>query len=120
MNLIQTDRSKRRGVNPAPKAGAGDTMLFTIHALDKPGALPTRLAAYDAHRAYLNESDGKAVKIVMSGPLVQDDNATAKGSFFLVEAPDRAAAEAFNKGDPFHKAGIWESVRIVAFLRKRG
>jgi uncharacterized protein len=56
----------------------------------------------------------------MSGPLVQDDNATAKGSFFLVEAPDRAAAEAFNKGDPFHKAGIWENVRIVAFLRKRG
>jgi uncharacterized protein len=96
------------------------TMLFTIHALDKPGMLATRLAAYDAHRAYLNSMDGGAVKIVMSGPLVEDDGVTAKGSFFLVEAPDRAAAEAFNRADPFHAAGIWESVRIVAFLKKRG
>ncbi len=95
-------------------------MLFTVHALDKPGALPTRLAAYDAHRAYLNASAGGPVTIVMSGPLVEDDGETAKGSFFLLDAPDRAAAEAFNRADPFHAAGIWESVRIVAFLRKRG
>jgi uncharacterized protein len=95
-------------------------MLFTIHALDKPGALPTRLSTYDAHRAYLNSVTGQPVTIVMSGPLVEDDNETAKGSFFLVEAPDRAAVEAFNRADPFHAAGIWESVRIVAFLRKRG
>jgi uncharacterized protein len=95
-------------------------MLFTIHALDKPGALPARLAAYDAHRAYLNAQTDKPVTLVMSGPLVEDDGKTAKGSFFLVEAPDRAAAEAFNRADPFHAAGIWESVRIVAFLRKRG
>ncbi len=95
-------------------------MLFTIHALDKVGALATRLAAYDAHRAYLNDADGKTVTIVMSGPLVEDDGVTAKGSFFLVNAPDRAAAEAFNRADPFFAAGIWESVRIVAFLKKRG
>ena len=95
-------------------------MLFTIHALDKPGMLATRLTAYDAHRAYLNSTGGGAVTIVMSGPLVEDDGVTAKGSFFLVEAQDRAAAEAFNRADPFYAAGIWESVRIVAFLRKRG
>ena len=95
-------------------------MLFTVHALDKPGALPTRLATYDAHRAFLNASVGGPVTIVMSGPLVEDDGETAKGSFFLLDAPDRAAAEAFNRADPFHAAGIWESVRIVAFLRKRG
>jgi uncharacterized protein len=95
-------------------------MLFTIHALDKPGMLATRLATYDAHRAYLNSMDGGSVTSVMSGPLVEDDGVTAKGSFFLVEAPDRAAVEAFNRADPFHSAGVWESVRIVAFLRKRG
>jgi uncharacterized protein len=95
-------------------------MLFTIHALDKPGMLAIRLAAYDAHRTYLNSTDGGAVKIVMSGPLVEDDGVTAKGSFFLVETANRAAAEAFNRADPFHAADIWESVRIVAFLRKRG
>jgi uncharacterized protein len=121
MNSIQTDRPRRRGVNPVRvKTAPGDHMLFTIHALDKPGARPARLAAYDAHRAYLNETDGKTVKIVIGGPLVEDDGETAKGSFFLVDVPDRAAAESFSKGDPFHKAGVWESVRIVAFLKRRG
>ena len=29
-------------------------MLFIIHARDKAGALPTRLANYDAHKAFLD------------------------------------------------------------------
>ena len=95
-------------------------MLFTIHALDKPGALPTRLAYYDAHKAFLSDTSRFDVRIVMSGPLVEDDGATAMGSFFLVEAADRAKIEAFHRADPFHAAGIWDSVRIVAFLRRQG
>ncbi len=95
-------------------------MLFTIHALDKPGALPTRLAHYDAHKAFLADTARYGVRIVMSGPLVEDDGVTAKGSFFLVEAADRATVEAFNEADPFHAAGIWSAVAIVAFLRRRG
>ncbi|MCZ0737702.1 YciI family protein [Phreatobacter sp. AB_2022a] len=97
-------------------------MLFTIHALDRPGALPTRLAHYDAHKAFLADTTRFGLAIVMSGPLVEDDGVTAKGSFFLVEAPDRAAVETFHRADPFHAAGIWqpESVRITAFLRRQG
>ncbi|WP_315721587.1 MULTISPECIES: YciI family protein [unclassified Bradyrhizobium] len=94
-------------------------MLFAIHALDKPGALPDRLANYDAHRAYL-ESDGLPVTIVMSGPLVSDDGATMIGSLFLVEAPGRAEAEAFNRNDPFAAAGIWEKVTVTGFFRRKG
>jgi uncharacterized protein YciI len=95
-------------------------MLYVIHALDQDGALPRRLAAYDAHRAYLSEADGKDVKIVMSGPLVAEDGETMKGSFLLVDAPDYASAEAFNRADPFHQAGIWREVTITAFLKRRG
>ncbi|QCI65322.1 YciI family protein [Phreatobacter stygius] len=95
-------------------------MLFTIHALDKPGALPTRLAHYDAHKAFLADTADHGVRIVMSGPLVEDDGVTAKGSFFLVEAADRATVETFNRADPFHAAGIWSAVTIVAFLRRQG
>lgn len=95
-------------------------MLFAIHAVDRTGALDTRLANYDAHKSFLSDTSGFGVKIVMSGPLVADNGTTMIGSLFLIEAPDRAAAEAFNAADPFFKAGIWERVTITGFLRRQG
>ncbi len=95
-------------------------MFFVIHALDKPDALPTRLAHYEAHKAFLSDTTKFGVRIVMSGPLVEDDDATAKGSMFVVEATDRAAVEAFHHADPFHAAGIWAQVSITAFLKRQG
>jgi hypothetical protein len=52
----------------------------------------------------------------MSGPLTDDDRSTMMGSLFLVEAPDRAAVERFNRADPFHAAGIWDKVTIRQFV----
>ena len=95
-------------------------MLFAIHAVDRPGALPTRLANYDAHKAFLGDTSRYGVTIVMSGPLVSDDGATMIGSLFLVDAPGRAEVEAFNRADPFAAAGIWEKVTITGFLRRQG
>jgi uncharacterized protein YciI len=31
-------------------------MLFVVHALDRAGALPKRLAQYDAHKAFLSDT----------------------------------------------------------------
>lgn len=95
-------------------------MLFAIHAIDRTGALPTRLANYDAHKAFLGDTTRLGVKIVMSGPLVADDGATMIGSLFLIEAASRAEVEAFNRADPFAAAGIWENVTITGFLRRQG
>lgn len=95
-------------------------MLFAIHALDRPGALPTRLAHYDAHKAFLSDTSAFGLKIVMSGPLTAEDGETMIGSLFLVEAPDRSAVERFNAADPFHRAGIWERVTITGFIRRQG
>ncbi|MCP3383317.1 YciI family protein [Bradyrhizobium sp. CCGUVB4N] len=95
-------------------------MLFAIHAIDRTGALPTRLANYDAHKTFLSDTSRFGVKIVMSGPLVADDGATMIGSLFLIESPSRAEAEAFNRADPFAAAGIWEKVTITGFLRRQG
>lgn len=95
-------------------------MLFAIHALDRAGALPTRLANYDAHKAFLADTSRFDVKIVMSGPLVSDHDEKMIGSLFLIEAPSRAAVEAFNRADPFAAAGIWEKVTITGFLRRQG
>ena len=95
-------------------------MLFAIHAVDRAGALPTRLANYDAHKIFLSDTSPYGVKIVMSGPLVSDDGATMIGSLFLIEAPGRNEVEAFNRADPFAAAGIWEKVTITGFLRRQG
>ena len=95
-------------------------MLFVIHAIDKSDALPTRLAHYDAHKAFLSDTSAYGVKIVMSGPLVADDGERMIGSMLIVEADDRDAAEAFNRADPFHAAGVWERVTITGFIRRQG
>ena len=95
-------------------------MLFAIHAVDRAGALPTRLANYEAHKALLSDTSRFGVKIVMSGPLVSDDGQTMIGSLFLIESPSRSEVEAFNRADPFAAAGIWDKVTITGFLRRQG
>lgn len=95
-------------------------MLFAIHAIDRAGALDTRLAHYDAHKAFLADTSAFGVTIVMSGPLVADDGTTMIGSLFLVEAPDKSAVERFNAADPFRAAGIWDRIAITGFIRRQG
>jgi len=95
-------------------------MLFAIHALDRPGALPDRLQNYDAHKAFLSDTSRFGVSIVMSGPLTADDGQTMIGSLFLVEAPGRAEVLAFHQADPFFAARIWQTVAITGFLRRQG
>jgi uncharacterized protein len=95
-------------------------MLFVLHALDKPDGLPRRLAAYEAHKAFLANTSAFGVTIVMSGPLMLDDGLTMTGSFFLIDAPTRAHVERFNAADPFRAADVWATVTITAFSRRVG
>ncbi|CAN7773503.1 YciI family protein [Variovorax sp. LjRoot84] len=91
-----------------------------IHALDRPGALPVRLANYDAHKVYLAAMEGEGVKTLVSGPLVEDDGQTMKGSLFVVDVVDRAAAESFHTHDPFFTAGVWQEATITAYVKRVG
>jgi uncharacterized protein YciI len=90
---------------------------YAIHALDHAGALDRRLAHYEAHKAYLGGP--LPVRIVVSGPLLAEDGETMIGSLFIVEAPDRAAVEAFHAADPFKAAGIWARVEITGFRMRQ-
>jgi uncharacterized protein len=90
-------------------------MRFVVHCLDKPGALPLRLANYEAHKSYLAAG---SVATVVSGPLVADDGETMIGSMFIFEAATKEDVVAFNSGDPFAKAGVWETVNIHPFLMR--
>ena len=94
-------------------------MLFSIHCMDREGALQDRLDNYTAHRTHLNTTD---TTIVLAGPVAADDGETPLGSMFVVDVASRAEAEAFNRADPFYQLGIWdrESIHIHPLLKRRG
>ena len=88
-------------------------MIFIAHALDKPGRLQERLANIDAHRAYLDDAPARlGVKVLMSGPLIEDDGETMKGSFFLLASDSREAIGTLFNQDPMHSAGVWQELAI--------
>jgi uncharacterized protein YciI len=73
------------------------------------------LSHYEAHKAYLGVAP---IRIVISGPLLAQDDDTMIGSLFLVEAESQAEVQAFHDADPFKAAGIWERVSINPFLKR--
>jgi uncharacterized protein YciI len=93
-------------------------MLFSVFTLDNPSAADKRKAVHSAHIAHLKSAKDYGVTITVGGPLVSDDGASAIGSLMVLDAPDRAAAEKFNRADPFHKNGVWDKVEIRRFDRK--
>jgi uncharacterized protein YciI len=95
-------------------------MLFVIHATDRRDGMATRAKFYRAHRIHLDQTDKYDVDVVTAGTLLADDGETPAGSVFVVDAKDRAAAEAFTRSDPYHVNGVWETVQIHGYNKKRG
>ncbi len=89
-------------------------MLYVVHCVDRPGAGAVRQEARPAHIEYLK---GQNDIIVLAGATLTDDGETMTGSHFILNVPDRAAAEAFSANDPFAKSGLFETVTIAA-MRK--
>ena len=90
-------------------------MHYVVHCLDHPGHVEKRLENYDAHKSYLGAAE---INIVISGPLMADDEETMIGSMFLIEAGSLAEVQAFHEADPFYAAGIWKDVSIRPFLKR--
>lgn len=92
-------------------------MLYIVHALDAKGALAKRKQFYEEHRAYMGTASKNRIALIMSGPLVHENNDSA-GSCYLMEAPDIATVKAFNDADPFTLNGVFETVHIHQYLRR--
>ena len=90
-------------------------MHYVIHCLDHEGSVQKRLDNYDDHKAYLASA---AIKTLVSGPLLADDETTMIGSCFLLEADNLSEVEAFNRNDPFAKIGLWKTVSIRPFAKR--
>lgn len=86
-------------------------MLFALICTDRPGGLDLRLATRTSHLAYL---ETYASKIVSAGPLLDIDG-RPNGSLLVIDVSDRAEAEGFAAGDPYARAGLFESTLIRSF-----
>src|SRR3546814_20721092 len=86
-------------------------MNFALYCIDKAGHGAVRAENRPAHLDYLNRN---LEQLMLAGPLLGDDGTTVLGSLLVIEAANRAAAAPFAAGDPYHKAGLVESVPINA------
>jgi uncharacterized protein YciI len=48
-----------------------------------------------------------------AGPFLADDGETMIGTLLILDVASRADAEAFATNDPYHKAGLFESVEVL-------
>ncbi len=89
-------------------------MLFVIHAVDKPGGMDLRAKTRPTHLDYLTAA---GATVLAAGPTLSEDGAAMTGSVLIVEAADRAAAEAFARNDPYAKAGLFASTTIMPWRK---
>ncbi len=86
---------------------------FVITCTDKPGQPELRQANRPDHLDYLSEHSGR---IVAAGPTLGDDDAP-NGSLLIMAFDDISAARAFADGDPYFKAGVFESVTVTPWKK---
>ena len=87
-------------------------MLFAFMLFDGPDVGAIRQGAVAEHKACLAAA---ADRIAFAGPLFGADGTSAAGSLIVIDFPDRDAALAWQRAEPFSRAGVYADVRIHAF-----
>lgn len=90
-------------------------MLIALIARDKPGALPVRQENRPAHVDYLKAN----ACVRQAGPLLDGDGQMC-GSLIILDVAEMSEAEAFVAGDPYGKAGLFDSVELIPWNRVIG
>jgi hypothetical protein len=83
-------------------------MLFALICTDKPGHLQLRMDTRPEHVAFLK---GLGNNLKAAGPFLGTDE-KPNGSLVIIDAENKAAAEAIAAMDPYAKAGLFASVEI--------
>jgi len=89
-------------------------VYFLIETFDAEGVAEQRAAHRPEHLRFL--SDNVAV-VLAAGAKLDDAGENAHGSMYVVDVPDRAAAEAFLAPDPFARTGVIGSWTITRWRK---
>lgn len=87
---------------------------FMIRALDKPDSTSLRAATRPDHLAYLTAFEAQ---IVAAGAMLDPVAHTPLGSLLVVDMADAEAVRAFMAGDPYAKAGLFQSVEVLPWRK---
>jgi uncharacterized protein len=86
-----------------------NAMPFLVYCVDRPDGTALRRRTRAAHLAYMIAHKDK---LLLGGPLRQDDGVGTSGSAFVIDLPDRDAIHAFLRDEPYARAGLFESVIV--------
>ncbi|TNB49875.1 hypothetical protein FF124_02630 [Martelella lutilitoris] len=86
--------------------------FFLMRCLNNPDVDELREKIRPQHREWV-ASGGKGLVSVLIGSALVDDEGRSCGNFGILEAKNRADAEAFAEGDPFRKAGIVATTELT-------
>ena len=94
-------------------------MLYAIIATDVANSLENRLAARPAHLARLEQLKSQG-RLILAGPNPAIDSndpgaAGFTGSLIVAEFASLSAAQEWADADPYHAAGVYESVVVKPF-----
>ncbi len=89
-------------------------MLFFIYRVDKPGSAALREATRPAH---LDWAKTLGDRLIFAGPTLDEDAVAMNGSLWVIEAADRAEAEAVTAEDPYEKVNLFESKVVRPFMK---
>ncbi len=89
-------------------------MQFAIVCLDKPDHGHLCAENRPAHIAYLNANLGH---MLLAGPFLSEDGERPVGRLLIMEYDDLDQARAFAEGNPYARAGLFESVTIRPFRK---
>lgn len=89
-------------------------MRFAVICRDKPGHLQTRLDTRAAHLDYIAATG----VVEMAGPFLEDGHMV--GSLVILTVDSLSAAQDWAAGDPYAKAGLFDSVTITEWKKVIG
>jgi len=89
-------------------------VLYVISCIDKPGHEETRAANRPDHLAYLTKF---ANHVFAAGPYLAEGGDGMTGSLLIMDFESFDDARSFADGDPYNRAGLFESVDVRRWKR---
>ncbi|MEO6300082.1 MAG: YciI family protein [Paracoccaceae bacterium] len=90
-------------------------MLVALICRDKPGSLQVRLDNRTAHLGHIQTTG----VVEMAGPFL-DEAGQMCGSLIVLKVADLRAARDWAAGDPYEKAGLFDTVSITEWKKVVG